>query len=157
MFKRIKCHSLTNLYMRIITILFAILLYSNVYAQKEKITSLKSVRGEYSVILEYSDVTGREAMQLAREDAKRRAIEKVCGTRINIWDQIESSSAGDVFNSLSINQIDGEQSIIFEVKVAEADMGKVIGKQGVIAKSIRTIMKSLAAKENKRVSVEFLD
>ena len=59
--------------------------------------------------------------------------------------------------SVSIKQIEGEQSIIFEVKVAEADMGKVIGKQGVIAKSIRTIMKSIAAKENKRVSVEFLD
>ena len=44
-------------------------------------------------------------------------------------------------DSVSINQIDGEQSIIFEVKVAESDMGKIIGKQGVIAKSIRTIMK----------------
>ena len=59
--------------------------------------------------------------------------------------------------AVAIKQIDGEQSVIFEVKVAEADMGKVIGKQGVIAKSIRTIMKSVAAKENKRVSVEFLD
>lgn len=60
-------------------------------------------------------------------------------------------------NSVSINQIDGEQSIIFEVKVADADMGKIIGKQGVIAKSIRTIMKAVASKENKRVSVEFID
>ena len=60
-------------------------------------------------------------------------------------------------DSVSINQIDGEQSIIFEVKVAEGDMGKIIGKQGVIAKSIRTILKSVAAKENKRVSVEFID
>ena len=60
-------------------------------------------------------------------------------------------------NSVMIRQIDGEQSIIFEVKVAESDMGKVIGKQGVIAKSIRTIMKAAASKENKRVSVEFLD
>ena len=60
-------------------------------------------------------------------------------------------------DSVSINQVDGEQSIIFEVKVAEADMGKVIGKQGVIAKSIRTIMKAVASKENKRVSVEFID
>ena len=60
-------------------------------------------------------------------------------------------------DSVTINQIDGEQSIIFEVKVAEADMGKVIGRQGVIAKSIRTIMKAVASKENKRVSVEFLD
>ena len=60
-------------------------------------------------------------------------------------------------DSVSIKQIDGEQSIIFEVKVADTDMGKVIGKQGVIAKSIRTIMKAAASKENKRVSVEFLD
>lgn len=100
--------------MRIITILFAILISLCSFAQKEKIFSLKSVRGEYSVILEYSDVTGREATQLAREAAKRKAIEEVCGTRINIWDQMESSSAGDVFNSLSINQIDGE-IVDFEV------------------------------------------
>ena len=60
-------------------------------------------------------------------------------------------------NSVSINQIDGEQSVIFEVKVADADMGKIIGKQGVIAKSIRTIMKAVASKENRRVSVEFID
>ena len=60
-------------------------------------------------------------------------------------------------DAVSINQIDGEQSIIFEVKVAEEDMGKIIGKQGTIAKSIRTIMKAVASKENKRVSIEFLD
>lgn len=60
-------------------------------------------------------------------------------------------------DAVSINQIDGEQSIIFEVKVAESDMGKIIGKQGTIAKSIRTIMKAVASKENKRVSIEFLD
>ena len=59
--------------------------------------------------------------------------------------------------AISINQIDGEQSVIFEVKVAEEDMGKIIGRQGTIAKSIRTIMKAVAAKENKRVSIEFLD
>lgn len=59
--------------------------------------------------------------------------------------------------AVSIGQIDGEQSIIFEVKVAENDMGKIIGKQGTIAKSIRTIMKAVASKENKRVSIEFLD
>ena len=48
--------------------------------------------------------------------------------------------------AVSINEIDGEKSVIFEVKVAENDMGKVIGKEGRIAKAIRTIMKSLAAK-----------
>ena len=59
--------------------------------------------------------------------------------------------------AISINEIDGEKTVIFEVKVAESDMGKVIGKEGRIAKAIRTIMKSLAAKEEKRITIEFID
>lgn len=59
--------------------------------------------------------------------------------------------------AVSINEIDGEKSVIFEVKVAENDMGKVIGKEGRIAKAIRTIMKSLAAKEEKRITIEFIN
>ena len=60
-------------------------------------------------------------------------------------------------SQVSINQVDGEKSIVFEVKVADSDMGKVIGKEGRIAKAIRTIVKALAAKEGKKVSVEFID
>ncbi len=60
-------------------------------------------------------------------------------------------------DAVSIKQIDGEQSVIFEVKVDESDMGKIIGKQGIIAKAIRTVMKALAAKENRRATIEFLD
>lgn len=57
---------------------------------------------------------------------------------------------------VSINEIDGEKSVVFEVKVAETDMGKVIGRDGKIAAAIRTVMKALASKEQKRVSVEFI-
>ena len=57
---------------------------------------------------------------------------------------------------LSINELDGEKSIVFEVKVAETDMGKVIGKQGRVAKSVRTVMKAVAAKNKKRVTIEFI-
>lgn len=57
---------------------------------------------------------------------------------------------------VSINEIDGEKSVVFEVKVAETDMGKVIGREGKIAVAIRTVMKALASKEQKRVSVEFI-
>ncbi len=60
-------------------------------------------------------------------------------------------------SEVSINEVGGEKSIVFEVKVAGSDMGKVIGKEGRIAKAIRTIMKALAAKEGKKVSVEFID
>ena len=58
--------------------------------------------------------------------------------------------------SISINEIEGETTIVFEVKVAESDMGKIIGKQGKIANSIRTIMKAVASKEQKKISVEFI-
>ncbi len=59
-------------------------------------------------------------------------------------------------DAVQIKETTGEKSIIFEVKVAENDMGKVIGKQGRLAKSIRTIIKAVASKEQKKVSVEFI-
>lgn len=58
--------------------------------------------------------------------------------------------------AVSIKQVDGEKTIVYEVKVAQEDMGRIIGKQGKIANSIRTIMKAVATKEQKRVSVEFI-
>ena len=58
---------------------------------------------------------------------------------------------------VSIKETENEKSVVLEVKVADSDMGKVIGKEGRIAKAIRTIMKALAAKEGKKVSVEFID
>ncbi|MBZ4646233.1 MAG: uncharacterized protein PWR27_815 [Petroclostridium sp.] len=58
----------------------------------------------------------------------------------------------DVF----VNEVEGEQSIILELRVAQEDMGKVIGKQGRIAKAIRTVVKAAATRENKRVIVEIL-
>lgn len=66
------------------------------------------------------------------------------------------SNLVDNKEAVEINKIDGEKSITFEVKVADGDMGKVIGRQGKLAKSIRTVMKSVAVKEHKKVSVEFI-
>lgn len=60
-------------------------------------------------------------------------------------------------DAVEIKQTDETNSVLFEVKVAESDMGKVIGKQGKTAKSIRTVMKAVAAKEHKRINVEFID
>lgn len=51
--------------------------------------------------------------------------------------------------------VNGEE-ITIELRVDEGDMGKVIGKQGRIAKAIRTVVKAVAVRENKRVSVEIL-
>lgn len=59
-------------------------------------------------------------------------------------------------DAVKVNEIVGEQSVIIELKVAPEDMGKVIGRQGRIAKAIRTVVKAAATKENKRVVVEIL-
>jgi predicted RNA-binding protein YlqC (UPF0109 family) len=59
-------------------------------------------------------------------------------------------------DAVKVNEIAGEQSIIVELKVAPEDMGKVIGRQGRIAKAIRTVVKAAATKENKRVVVEII-
>jgi predicted RNA-binding protein YlqC (UPF0109 family) len=58
--------------------------------------------------------------------------------------------------AVEINEVEGEKSIIIELKVAEEDMGKVIGKKGRIAKAIRTVVKASAAREGKRVVVEII-
>lgn len=57
---------------------------------------------------------------------------------------------------VKVSEIVGEQSVIIELKVAPEDMGKVIGKQGRIAKAIRTVVKAAATKQNKRVVVEII-
>lgn len=58
--------------------------------------------------------------------------------------------------AVEIKEVEGEKTIIFEVKVAEEDIGKVIGRQGKIAQSIRTVMKAVANRNDKKVTVEFL-
>ena len=58
--------------------------------------------------------------------------------------------------SVEIKKVDNENSTTFEVKVAKEDMGRVIGRQGRLAKSIRTIMKSVATQEHKKVQIEFI-
>ena len=56
-----------------------------------------------------------------------------------------------------VNVIEGEKSTILELKVAQDDIGKVIGKSGRIARAIRTILSAAAAKTQKRVVLEILD
>ena len=57
---------------------------------------------------------------------------------------------------VNVKQIEGESSVILELQVAQEDMGKVIGKQGRIAKAIRTVVNAAAIKDNKRVMVEII-
>lgn len=60
-------------------------------------------------------------------------------------------------SAIEINEKENGKEIIFEVRVASSDMGRVIGKEGRIAKSIRTIFKAVGTREQKKVAIEFID
>ncbi len=55
-----------------------------------------------------------------------------------------------------VTQTEDDKAITVELKVAQADMGKVIGKQGRIAKAIRSVVKAASAKETKKVLVDIV-
>ena len=55
-----------------------------------------------------------------------------------------------------VTQKEDDKAIIVELKVAQTDMGKVIGKQGRIAKAIRSVVKAASAKETKKVLVDIV-
>lgn len=67
-----------------------------------------------------------------------------------------AKSLVDYPDEVSVNEIEDENALILELRVAKDDMGKVIGKQGRIAKAIRTVVKAAAIKENIKVAVEIV-
>ena len=59
-------------------------------------------------------------------------------------------------DSVAVSERQDGRTTVIEIRVAESDMGKVIGKQGRIAKSIRSVVKAAAAKEDKKVVVDII-
>ena len=59
-------------------------------------------------------------------------------------------------DEVSVTPVEGKASVIFELRVAASDMGKVIGKDGRVAKAMRTLLKVAAAKEHKRAILEIV-
>ena len=55
-----------------------------------------------------------------------------------------------------VTESENEKSVVIELRVAQPDMGKVIGKQGSIAKAIRAVVKAAAAKSDKKVIVDIM-
>ena len=58
---------------------------------------------------------------------------------------------------VKVTEVEGEQTTIYELKVAPGDIGKIIGKQGRTARSIRTVLSAAAAKQKKRAVMEVLE
>ncbi|MCP4747609.1 MAG: KH domain-containing protein [Desulfobacteraceae bacterium] len=63
----------------------------------------------------------------------------------------------DYPEEISVNVIEGKQATVFELQVAKEDLGKIIGKQGRTASSIRTILAALSAKLKKRFVLEIIE
>ena len=59
-------------------------------------------------------------------------------------------------DEVNVTEREDGRTLVLEVRVAESDMGKVIGKQGRIAKAIRSVVKAAAAKEERRVVVDII-
>jgi predicted RNA-binding protein YlqC (UPF0109 family) len=60
-------------------------------------------------------------------------------------------------DKVEVHEVAGEQTAVLELKVAQEDLGKIIGKQGKTAKAIRTILGAAAAKMRKRAVLEILE
>lgn len=71
--------------------------------------------------------------------------------------QVIAKSLVDNPSEVYVNEVQGEQSVVLELRVAPEDMGKVIGKQGKVAKAIRTVVKAASLNVDKKVVVEILD
>jgi len=59
-------------------------------------------------------------------------------------------------SEVELNEVNGEKTLIYELKVKESDVGKVIGKKGRTINSIRTLLKAMTAKEDKKVVLELI-
>ncbi len=59
--------------------------------------------------------------------------------------------------AVKVNEVEGERTTVYELRVGEGELGKVIGKKGQTARSIRTILSAASAKKGKRAVLEILD
>ena len=70
--------------------------------------------------------------------------------------EVIAKSLVDYPDEVVVTEKDSEKTLVLELRVAQSDMGKVIGKQGRIAKAIRAVVKAAASRENKKVVVEIV-
>ena len=67
--------------------------------------------------------------------------------------EVIAKSLVDYPDEVQVTETENDKAVVLELKVAQSDMGKVIGKQGRIAKAIRTVVKAAASKEDRKVIV----
>ena len=70
--------------------------------------------------------------------------------------EVIAKSLVDYPDEVQVTETENDKAVVLELKVAQSDMGKVIGKQGRISKAIRTVVKAAASKEDRKVIVEIM-
>jgi len=60
-------------------------------------------------------------------------------------------------DDVTVTEKEAEAETIYELRVAQSDMGKIIGRQGKVAKEIRTLMRSVAMRQGKRIRIDIVD
>ena len=70
--------------------------------------------------------------------------------------EVIAKSLVDYPDEVQVTETENDKAVVLELKVAQSYMGKVIGKQGRIAKAIRTVVKAAASKEDRKVIVEIM-
>jgi predicted RNA-binding protein YlqC (UPF0109 family) len=85
--------------------------------------------------------------------------QKIGGCAVLLKDVTETLVRTLVDNpeQVHISTIDGAQSSLVEIRVSKTDLGQIIGRQGQIVEALRSILKSVAAKDRKRVVVDVID
>ena len=88
-----------------------------------------------------------------------REKEETLAKDVDMKDYIEHIVKGLVDNpdEVTVTEVAGNRTTVYELRVAQGDLGKVIGKAGVTAKSIRTILGASAARLGKRAVLEILE
>jgi uncharacterized protein len=89
--------------------------------------------------------SGLPSRQMQKGESMKQLIEDIAKALVDIPEEVE------VFT------VEGEQTTVLELKVAPSDLGKVIGKQGRTARSIRTILGAASMKLNRRFTLEILE
>ncbi|OEH85789.1 hypothetical protein BHU72_03125 [Desulfuribacillus stibiiarsenatis] len=70
--------------------------------------------------------------------------------------EVIAKSLVDYPDEVRVKEVVDGDSIVFELSVAQSDMGKIIGKQGKTVKALRTVVNAAAVKDNKKISVEII-
>ena len=71
--------------------------------------------------------------------------------------EVMAKALVDFPDQVNVSEIEGEQTTVIELKVAKADLGKIIGKEGRTARSLRTILAAVSTKLRKRSVLEILE